>query len=193
MKPLEASEIIENFHKSIKDLRPNAIVQPTSDLPTVSGRIKYAHFVWGEELIRVDMMTKEIAYWLMESYGIIDSFFVEDPDPINAKYIEFLALLKKGLITDFRLLNPFGEIIPVVEFYDFIGEALVRARKDVSLEPDKDSKGNKMALGAFIYEAYYNKAQKDKNVQSLIELVNSRHTRNLLLPNEKSKDELVFI
>lgn len=37
MTPIEAEKIIESFHKSIKDLRPGAIVQSRSDLPYVPG------------------------------------------------------------------------------------------------------------------------------------------------------------
>jgi len=53
MTPLDAENIIKMCHNSIKDLRPNFIVQPQSDLPYVKGRIKYAHFVYGEELISI--------------------------------------------------------------------------------------------------------------------------------------------
>jgi hypothetical protein len=41
MTPIEAKIIIEKYHLSIKDLRPNAIVQSSKELPCTSARIKY--------------------------------------------------------------------------------------------------------------------------------------------------------
>ncbi len=87
MTPIEAKEIIENFHKSIKDLRPNAIAQSSKERRYTSARIKYAHFVYGEDLIKnpvkiIGKTPQEIVEFfggkyqeLMESYGIIDSLF----------------------------------------------------------------------------------------------------------------------
>ena len=43
MTPLQAEEILNKYWNSIKDLRPNAIVQPTSDLPYISAKIKQDH------------------------------------------------------------------------------------------------------------------------------------------------------
>ncbi len=116
----KSQEIIEEFTNTIKDLRPNLIVQSENVLPYLKGKIKYAHFVMGEELIKDNKMTKEIALQLMNSYGIIDSFFVEEPESINKKYREYIAELKKGIITDFCLPNPFGEHLQVLEYQNFI-------------------------------------------------------------------------
>jgi len=84
MTPNESKEIIEKFHQSIRDLRPNAIVQSSKKLPYTSARIKFAHFVFGEHLIKDGFYTKEKTpdeisklfeknyQELMESYGFID-------------------------------------------------------------------------------------------------------------------------
>jgi len=92
MTHTEAKEIIEKFHQSIRDLRPDAIVQSTKELPYTSARIKYAHFVYGEHFIKdgfyAEAKTKETKeemlksfekkyQELMESYGLIDSLFNE--------------------------------------------------------------------------------------------------------------------
>lgn len=190
MTPIEAGKIKENFHKSIKDLRPDAIVQPRSDLPYGSGWIKYAHFVYGEELIKQNKMTKEMAEILTESYGIIDLFFVEDPEPINAKYKEFISSLKKGIIIDFRIPNPFGETSQVLEYSNFLGERLFEFGKDSIL---KDDKGEDILLPAFVYEALYNKALKDKDLKLCIDIVNTSLTRAVHFPGKKSNAESVFI
>lgn len=60
MTPIEAEKIINEYWKSIKDLKSaKAIVQPISDLPYSTGMIKYAHFVYGEELIKKNLLTKK--------------------------------------------------------------------------------------------------------------------------------------
>ena len=106
MTPLQAEEIINSYWKSMKDLRPDAIVQPISDLPCSPGKIKYSHFVYGEELIKKNLLTKKIGDQLTKSYAQIDSNFVEEPEPIKIKYRETLKELDKGVITkDFRVSN----------------------------------------------------------------------------------------
>jgi len=182
----EAKKIIENYHKSIKDLRPAAIVQSNNNLPCVSGWIKYAHFVYGEELIKENIITKEIAEMLTESYGIINLFFVENPEPINEKYRDFISGLKQGAITDFRIPNPFGDIYRVAEYTDFLGEFLFKFGRDSIL---KDDKGEPLLLPAFVYEALYNKYIKDNNLKDFIELVNSSLTRAVHFPGKKSNAE----
>ena len=93
MTSIEAEKIIEKFHQAIKDLRPNAVAQSSKELPYTSARIKYAHFVYGEGLIKNFSLSEENLQWIMESYGIIDAFFIEDPEPINVKYKEYLERL----------------------------------------------------------------------------------------------------
>lgn len=190
MTSIEAEKIIENFHKSIKDLRPDAVVQPRNDLPYVPGWIKYAHFVYGEELIKQNMMTEKIAEMLTESYGIIDLFFVEDPEPINAKYREFISGLKQGIMIDFRMPNPFGDISQVLEYSNFLGERLFKFGQDSILKNDK---GEYELLPAFVYDALYSKALKDKDLKLCIEIVNTSLTRAVHYPGKKSNAESVFI
>jgi hypothetical protein len=185
MTPIEAKKIIENYHKSIKDMRPDAIVQSSNNLPYVPGRIKYAHFVYGEELIKLVKITEEILQEMLESYGIINSFFHEDPEPINIKYREYLEGLRNGVITDFRMPNPFGECEPVNEFYNFLGECWFREHHTDLLS------GN--ALGAFIYDGVRDKATKEKDIKTLIEIVNTSLTRAVRYPGKKSNAESVFI
>ena len=185
MSPVEVGKILADFLKSIKDLRPNAIVQPSSDLPCTSGKLKYAHFVYGEELVKLNMMSNGAHLILMESYGIIDSFFAEAPEPINIKYREYLEGLKNGVITDFRMPNPFGECAQVSEYFNFLGECLHNENKGKL--PDD-------VLGAFVYDALRNKAIKEKDIKLAKELVNTRLTRALTgFPGEKSAAESVFI
>ena len=200
MTPIEAEKIIEKFHQAIKDLRPNAIVQSSKELPYTFARIKYAHFVYAEHFIKdgfyVEAKTKETKeemlksfekkyQELMESYGLIDSLFSEDPEPINAKYEEYLAGLKNGIITDFRLPNPFGECEPVNEFHNFIGECWF-------LEHHTDLFTDN-ALGAFIYDGIRNKATKEKDIKSIIEIANTSLTRAVNYPGKKNNAESVFI
>ena len=185
MIPTEAKNIIDNFHKSIKDLRPNAIIQSNEKLPYTSARIKYAHFVYGEGLIKTVKITEKIFQEMLESYGIIDSFFNKDPEPINIKYREYLEGLRNGIITTFRMPNPFGECEPVNEFYNFLGECWFREHHSDFFT------GN--ALASFIYEGVRDKATKEKDMKTLIELVNSSLTRTVCYPGKKSNAEPVFI
>ena len=200
MTPIEAEKIIEKFHQAIKDLRPNAIVQSSKELPYTFARIKYAHFIYAEHFIKdgfyVEAKTKETKeemlksfekkyQELMESYGLIDSLFSENPEPINAKYEEYLEGLKNGIITDFRLPNPFGECEPVNEFHNFIGECWF-LEYHTNLFTDN-------ALGAFIYDGIRSKATKENNIELLIKLANSAKTRAVIFPNRKNNEESIFI
>jgi hypothetical protein len=185
MTPIEAKKIIEKYHLSIKDLRPNAIVQSNKKLPCTSARIKHAHFVYGEDIIKGAKITQEIVNEIMESYGIIDSFFSENSEQINAKYREYIEGLKNGIITEFRMPNPFGETYPVSELHNFLGEYwFLEYRTNLF---------NDSPLGAFIYDAVRNKAIKEKDITTLIQFVNSGLTRAVHYPGKKSNAESVFI
>lgn len=190
MNPSEAAKVIENFHNSIKDLRPDAIVQHRNALPYVPGWIKYAHFVFGEELIAQNTMTKEVAEMLTESYGIIDIFFIEDPEQKNAKFREFISSLNQGIIIDFRIPNPFGDTSQVLEYSNFLGERLFKFGRDSILKNDK---GEYELLPAFVYDALYSKALKGKDLKLCIDLVNSSLTRAVHYPGKKRNAESIFI
>lgn len=91
MTPLHAKKIINSYIKSIKDLRPHAIVQPISELPCSAGMIRYAYFVYGEYLVNEGHLTKKIMNNLVTSYSRIHTYFVEEPEPINEKYREYIS------------------------------------------------------------------------------------------------------
>jgi hypothetical protein len=185
MTPVEAKEIIERFHHSIKDMRPNAIVQSNKELPYTQAKIRYAHFVYGEDIIKRTELTEEMLQELQESYGIIDSLFVEEPGPKNAKYRKYLEGLRNGIITGFRMPNPFGECEPVLEYHNFLGEYWLHEYQ-MNLFT-----GN--PAPAFIYEAVRDKATKEHDIKTLIEMVNSSLTRAVRYPGKKSNAESTFI
>ncbi|MCH7974145.1 MAG: hypothetical protein IH949_09715 [Bacteroidetes bacterium] len=190
MTSIEAEKIIENYHNSIKDLRPVSIVQPESDLPYVKGWIRYAHFVYGEELIKQNILSKDIAEMLIESYSLLDEYFVEEPKPVNEQYREFISGLKKGTIFDFYMPNPFGNTLQALEYLNFLGERLIKLDRDYIL---KDDKGEDILLPAYIYKGLYDKALKEKDLNLCIEMVNTRLTRAVHFPGEKSNAESIFI
>lgn len=185
MDQKEALKIIEEFHNSIKDLRPDALVQSSKELPYTYTRIKYAHFIYLEKLIEDGGMTEEKLQEMMESYGIINSFFLEDPEPTNRKYREYLKGLKGGIITDFHMLNPFGEIEAVNEIYNFIGECwFLKYRTNLFTNNP---------LGAFIYDEFLKKATREKNVKLLVNIVNTAKTRKVIFPGKRDNEESIFI
>jgi hypothetical protein len=181
-------------------MRPNAIVRSSKELPCTSARIKYAHFVFGEHFIKdgfyIDARTKETIektlgscektfQELMESYGILDSLFNEDPEPINAKYRQYLEGLANGTITEFRLPNPFGECEPVIEFYNFLSECWFLEHHTNVFQRN--------ALGAFAYDRVRDEAVKNKDIKTLIKMANTSLTRAIYYPHKRSNAESVFI
>ncbi|MCH7918497.1 MAG: hypothetical protein IIC50_10980 [Planctomycetes bacterium] len=185
MTPTDAIDIIAKYHRSIKDLRPNAIVQSYKAIPCTSARIKYAHFVYGEALIKSDSMTEESYQELLESFGLIDSYFSEASELTNAKYREYLEGLRNSTITEFRMPNPFGEIEAVSELYNFLGECWFIENRTQLFDDSP--------LGAFVYDELRKKAIKDDNIRTLIDMVNSSLTRAVSYPKKKSNEDSVFI
>lgn len=187
MTAIEAVEILEKFRKTIRDLRPNSIVQSDKNLPFEKGKIKYAHFFYGEHIVKESIITKEMGIMLSESYGIVDSFFVEDPESINIKYREYLAGLKNGFITNFVMPNPFGECEPVLEFINFLNDCLFKLGKG-DMYTIKDG-----PLNTFLYNVGIKRYKINKDIKSLIRMVNTRLTRTLPILNQKNDEELIFI
>ncbi|MEX2029301.1 MAG: hypothetical protein WD963_02355 [Candidatus Paceibacterota bacterium] len=190
----EAKKIIDDFHNSITDLRPDSIVQSIEDLPCTSGRIKYAHFVYGEYLTqnfesKGKTFEESIAYLdkafnvLKESYGIIDSFFVENSEQVNIKYREYLENLKRGMITEFSIPNPFGEIMPVMEFHNFLGESFFIKHKENIF--------NKNLLNTSAYHFLNKQLKEEKDIKKLIDLANTAKTRTVDFPGRKSNEESI--
>ena len=191
MTPAESKKIIQKFHQSIKDLRPNAIVQDIKKLPYTSARIKYAHFVYGEDLIeniiQEGKTPEEILKFfetqhqeMMESYGLINSLFSEDAENINNQYIEYMEGLRKGIITNFRMPNPFGEIESVNEFHNFLGELwFIKHRTNIF---------NEAPLGAFIYDGVRNKATQENDITTLKKISETDITRAVCYPGKRTKN-----
>lgn len=182
----EAANILDNFTKSIKDLRPNEIVQSESVLKDTKGRIKYAHFVYAEGLLEKGVLEKDHALMLMESYGIIDSFFVENFELINKKYREHISGLKDSFITDYILPNPWGENLPVLEFENFIEEIYFKLNKEYLL-----GKGHISESAYYDFLSHNKKGECDLDTRK--KMVNSPLTKRVIFPGRKNDDESIFI
>lgn len=96
MTPKEAEKIINSYWKSYKSLSIYA-VQPISDLPCSPGKIRYAHLVYGEELIKRGLMKESDARRIGSSYAEIHIRFVEKPKLINDKLKKYMKGLNKGV------------------------------------------------------------------------------------------------
>ncbi len=113
----------------------------------------------------------------MESYGLVDSLFSEDAENINKQYVKYMEELKKGIITDFRMPNPFGEIEVVNEFHNFLGEGwFIKHRTNIF---------NDAPLGAFIYEGVRNKAIQENDIKTLREIADTNITRMVYYPGKQ--------
>jgi len=121
----------------------------------------------------------------MESYGIIDSFFVDDPDKINSDYREYLHGLRDNRDTGYLIPNPLGECRLVNEFHNFISECWFLEYR-TNLFTDSP-------LGAFIYEAVRNKAIKEKDISLLIQITNVAKTREVIFPGRRTTEDSVFV
>lgn len=143
MTPLEAEEIINKFWKSIKSLGgATEIVQPISDLPCSQGKIKYAHFIYGEELIKKNLLTDKVGSQLIESYAKISQVFVEDPETINAEHRQYIDSLKRGVHLN---KNPRLHLAGIglkdnIEYNNFLADCQGNYRKDKEkLSPPEDT------------------------------------------------------
>jgi hypothetical protein len=167
-----AKKIIGAYRAKIRDLRPDAIVQSDSVLGRAKATIKFAHFIYCEHLIEQGVFDDNDFKTLLESYGLLESHFVDDPDSINTQYREFMVKLRSGTITGFRMPNPFGDPSAVNEFYNFIGDCFVlHGLTGLTKEP----------LGAFIYEAVLTKARAENDIKVLREIAATPITRALKL------------
>lgn len=85
----EAEKVINQYGAVIASCPKSDIVQSVFDLPYSPGRIRYAHFVYVQELIEQELFTKEIGENLKSTYAMIDSRFVENADEINKAFRKY--------------------------------------------------------------------------------------------------------
>lgn len=130
MSPKEAHEIITDYSRSIKNLRPNAIVQSVFELPHSPGKIMYAHFLYAEYLVKENLLTNEIGDSLISSYAYLHSHFVENDDEVNLHYRNFLNGLNEGKIDHGFKLSEYS-ISPerTMEFNNFLADCQGRWQK----------------------------------------------------------------
>jgi hypothetical protein len=81
--------------------------------------------------------------------------------------------------------NPFGECESVMEYYNFLGETWFYEYRTQLLSNN--------LLGAFAYDGLRNTATVEKDIKTLIGLVNSAKTRKVIFPGKKTNEESVFI
>lgn len=184
MDKIEAAKTVQDYWNSISDLRPHSIFLSNRILPCTVGNLKYAHFVFSEALVIEGEMTSGMMKAMMESYGLIESIFRENPEPDNVEYRKYISELKNGNITNFRHPNPFGESNAVAEFYNFICETIFKKEQRQIVDEH---------LGSFVYEALTDKALAENDAKSLIDIVNTSLTRFVTFPDKKSNDFCMFI
>ena len=184
MDKIEAAKTVQDYWSSISDLRPHSIFLSNRILPCTAGRLKYAHFVFAEALVVNREMSTEMTKVMMESYGLIESLFREDPEPDNIEYRKYIVGLENGTITNFRHPNPFGEFNAVAEFYNFIGESIFK---------QEQRQINDEHFGSSLYDALTDKAFAEKDIKRLIDIVNTSLTRFVTFPDKKSNDFCMFI
>lgn len=120
MTAQEAQEIINAY---IKTGKSGVTSQPVTDLPHSPGKIKYAHFVLAEELIRRGLFTEEANRKLKVSYSELDKFYSEDSERINNEHQAYLQNLKEGIIVkDPTLWLVERALDDEIEFSNFVAD-----------------------------------------------------------------------
>lgn len=124
MTSLEAEEVINMYWNSFKDISTtDEIVQPISDLPFSTGRIKYAHFAYVEGLIMNLLFNRKIGDLIIDSYVDIRRRFADDPISLNTKWRQYRNNLNKGIVSE-NPISPLAEaaLEDEIEFNNFIAE-----------------------------------------------------------------------
>lgn len=83
MKPEEAEKIVQNYGGAVASLKKGDAVLPLSALPNSKARIKYAFYVYIEELTRLDAMEEDHTFALLQTYALLNTRFQKEADKIN--------------------------------------------------------------------------------------------------------------
>ena len=102
MTPLEAEKIINSYGGTIASEK--VVARRKSSLPCSKARIKYAFFVYIEELIMRHNLEQQLGIQLVNAYSLLSSFIDDtEVDEINSSNgelkVEFAqkTILNKGL------------------------------------------------------------------------------------------------
>ena len=84
-----AEKIINEYGGVIASIKDGDHVQDVFSLPYSPAKIRYAYFVYTEELINEGLFNEDIYNNLTTTYAMIDTRFVEDPDEINKAWLKY--------------------------------------------------------------------------------------------------------
>lgn len=134
----EADVLIDDFvgrYKIVDSKKVEFTVFPINRLPCSSGRLKYAHFIYAEYIIKGDGLTKKMGDLLIKSYAYIARFIDKDNkkiEEINKENLIHLKNLNKGKIYSSPILNEINlRILEYsIEFNNFLAECQSKYAKN---------------------------------------------------------------
>lgn len=86
----QAEKIINDFGGAVASLPEKQAVLPLSSLPYPKAVIRYAYFIYIEELVKSSLLTDDYANALVQTYALIDSRFKEDSERINELHKQYV-------------------------------------------------------------------------------------------------------
>lgn len=126
----EADVLIDNFVDQFKiqdSIETYLNVHQISELPCTSGRLRFAHFILAEHLIKNNKLTKNMGDLLTKSYAYIARFIDEDKNKIgeiNKQNEAYWKNLKDGEFQPRHVLDEINSRIleNTIEFNNFLAD-----------------------------------------------------------------------
>ncbi|MFZ1323772.1 MAG: hypothetical protein WAQ57_01265 [Candidatus Saccharimonadales bacterium] len=89
MKPEEAERIINDYGGAAASLPDGDAVLPLTALPYSKIRIRYAFYMYIEELIKMGVLEDEHLTAMVQTYALLNSRFQKDAEKINKLHKQY--------------------------------------------------------------------------------------------------------
>lgn len=89
MTPEEAEQIVRDYGGAVASLKEGDAVLSTSALPYSKPRIRYAFYMYIEELVKINALDQSHVDALVQTYAMLNTRFQDDADKINQLHKQY--------------------------------------------------------------------------------------------------------
>lgn len=124
MSPEEARKIVAAYGGVIADIADGDSYQDINSLPNSPAMIRYAYFVYTQEVLELGKLTEDLKNSLETTYALLDTRFIDEPEKLNKAFRLYGKSEKARQYVNSHggLSGPMPSVAKMIEYHNFIVE-----------------------------------------------------------------------